>query len=134
MEMDRKTIENIAAAWQDVIIQESLAAMAADHYHHHGMGSDMNDDATDSQRAASRKKADQIHAKIKSQHGGAAASAVKSHTNSAFNHDNGQVSSGNMKSDHKSFADKHLGGSGSADHKAYKAKIKSHGYSGDHHK
>ena len=30
--------------------------MAADHYHHHGMGSDMNDDATDSQRAASKKK------------------------------------------------------------------------------
>ena len=29
--MDRKTIENIAAAWQDVIIQESLANMAADH-------------------------------------------------------------------------------------------------------
>ena len=25
---------------------------------------------------------------------------------------------------HKSFADKHLGGHGSADHKAYKAKIK----------
>ena len=132
--MDREIIKNIAAAWQDVIIQESLANMAADHYHHHGQGSDMNDDATDSQRAASRKKADQIHAKIKSQHGGAAAAAVKSHTNSAFNHDNGQVSSGNMKSDHKSFADKHLGGHGSADHKAYKAKIKSHGYEVGHHK
>ena len=57
--MDREIIKNIAAAWQDVIIQESLANMAADHYHHHGMGSDMNDDATDSQRAASRCRASQ---------------------------------------------------------------------------
>lgn len=107
----------------------SIAHLAADHYHHIGMASDYNDEGTDKQKAAAKKKANDILAKVKEHHGEEAAKDVAKHSEHAFEHDNSTTGSG--KKEHAAFADKHLGGKGSAEHKKYKSQLDKHGYETD---
>tara|TARA_B100001778_G_scaffold148624_1_gene122235 strand:- start:4080 stop:4463 length:384 start_codon:yes stop_codon:yes gene_type:complete len=117
------------------LINENLGHMAADVYHHKGVVTyaHMTDISAKEKRASKEKMNNTLQA-ISSKHGRATAVAVKKHATAAIEHDNEVVSSG-MKAHHKEFADKHLGGHGSAMHKAYKARIAKHGYEDtNHHK
>jgi hypothetical protein len=128
---------------QEVVTEElsestapSLAHLAADHYHHASSGTQYNDGATSKEKSAHRSKAKDILKTVKQHHGAEAAKDVKSHTEDAFEHDN--YSAGGSDESHKKFADKHLGGKGSPQHKEYVNRLGHHGYetgsdSGMHH-
>jgi hypothetical protein len=110
----------------EAVAKTSIAHLAADHYHHVSSGSDYNDDATPKQQSAHRSKAKEILKKVEQHHGAEAAKDVESHTNHAFEHDN--MSAGGSAGSHTKFADKHLGGKGSAQHKEYTSRLEHHGY------
>jgi hypothetical protein len=125
-------LENIDKTSNIFIIDEaasktSIAHLAADHYHHVGSGSDYNDEATSKQKSAHRNKAKDILKKVEQHHGAEAAKDVESHTNYAFAHDNSSGPGGSAGT-HKKFAEKHLGGVGSAHHKEYTSRLEHHGY------
>jgi hypothetical protein len=111
----------------EAVAKTSIAHLAADHYHHVGSGSDYNDDATPKQQSAHRSKAKEILKKVEQHHGAEAAKDVEHHTNYAFAHDN-TTGPGGDAGTHKKFAEKHLGGVGSAHHKEYTSRLEHHGY------
>ena len=128
---------------QEVVTEElseatvpSLAHLAADHYNHVSSSSEHNDEATPRQQSYHRSKAKEILKKVEQHHGAEAAKHVKSHSEDAVEHDN--MSAGGSPGSHKEFADKHLGGKGSPQHKEYIKRLDYHGYetrsdSGMHH-
>jgi hypothetical protein len=128
---------------QEVVTEElseatvpSLAHLAADHYNHVSSSSEHNDEATPRQQSYHRSKAKEILKKVEQHHGAEAAKHVKSHSEDAVDHDN--MSAGGSPGSHKEFADKHLGGKGSPQHKEYIKRLDYHGYetrsdSGMHH-
>lgn len=105
----------------------SLAHLAADHYHHVGTGSDYNDGATERQKSAGRKAAKETLKTVEKHYGKDTAKDVADHTNYAFDHDNSSGPGGGAGT-HKKFAEKHLGGVGSAQHKEYMTRLHHHGY------
>ena len=105
----------------------SIAHLAADHYHHVGMGSDYNDEASSKVKAAHRKQAKEILSTVEKHYGKETAKDVTHHTNYAFSHDN-MSGPGGGEGTHKKFAEKHLGGVGSTQHKEYIARLQHHGY------
>ena len=105
----------------------SIAHLAADHYHHVGMGSDYNDEASSKVKATHRKQAKEILSTVEKHYGKEAASDVEHHTNHAFSHDNSSGPAGSAGT-HTAFAAKHLDGKGSAKHKEYVARLNHHGY------
>jgi hypothetical protein len=102
----------------------NLGHLAAKHFQHYG---NSNPDSGHPNPDRAHQAATQTLHKIKSLHGDKAASAVKQHTDDADNHDNGMAGSG-KKTFHKDFVKKHLGGSGSEAHKAYKSHMNKMGY------
>jgi hypothetical protein len=119
---------------QEVVTEElsestapSLAHLAADHYHHVGTGSDYNDGATEKEKRQGRKDAKETLKTVEKHYGKDTAKDVAHHTNYAFDHDNSSGPGGGAGT-HKKFAEKHLGGVGSAHHKEYVARLHHHGY------
>lgn len=105
----------------------SLGKLAASHWNHHtwaAHGENLNDI---SPKAAEKHaaKAKEIHATIEKHHGKETADAVAKHSEHAADHD---ADSWNDRPAgfHKDFVAKHLGGHGSAEHKAYQAQHKKH--------
>lgn len=105
----------------------SLAHLAADHYHHVGTGSDYNDGATEKEKRQGRKDAKETLKTVEKHYGKDTAKDVAHHTNYAFAHDNASGPGGGAGT-HKKFAEKHLGGVDSAQHKEYIARLHHHGY------
>ena len=106
------------------IEESNLGHLAAKHFQHYG-NSNSESGHRNPERAS--QAAAQTLNRIKSVHGASAAAAVKQHSADADNHDNGTVSSG-KKGFHSDFVKKHLGGSGSEEHKAYKSHMDKMGY------
>jgi hypothetical protein len=106
------------------IEESNLGHLAAKHFQHY---SNSNSESGHRNPERASQAAAQTLNRIKSVHGASAAAAVKQHSADADNHDNGTVSSG-KKGFHKDFVSKHLGGSGSEAHKAYKSHMNKMGY------
>jgi len=104
-----------------LLMNESLGVLAAKHAMHTAYGKDSAKDA---------KKAKTVHTAIASKHGQKVADAVAKHSNDAHAHDSG-TDGGQKKGFHKTFAQKHLGGNNSAEHKAYKSNMDNP--NADHH-
>ena len=105
-----------------ILMNESLGVLAAKHAMHTAYGKDAKTGAKDATEAT------EIHTAIASKHGKKVADAVAQHSNDAHAHDSGKGSKAGF---HKTFAQKHLGGNNSAEHKAYKSNMDNP--NADHH-
>jgi hypothetical protein len=123
-EMSVKEAYSIYLDEMSQIEESNLGHLAAKHFQHY---SNSNSESGHRNPERASQAAAQTLNRIKSVHGASAAAAVKQHSADADNHDNGTVSSG-KKGFHKDFVSKHLGGSGSEEHKAYKSHMNKMGY------
>lgn len=125
--VEEPVVEETVEYVNEAASKPSIAHLAADHYHHVGTGSDYNDGASSREKSAGRAKAKSTLAKVEHHYGKEAAKDVEHHTDHAFAHDN-MSGPGGTEGTHKKFADKHLGGKGSAQHKEYTDRLAHHGY------